>query len=1239
MSLDVITTPLRTLAPHFQRSINLTYDATNADYVAGYIPTPNGAKALATILDSTSSNTRPRAHVLHAAYGSGKSLLGLVLNVLASREANCRHAISIVQERLARAFPDQVGHINNYLDSSRRLLPVILSGNEGDFTTALTRALSRALARENITNLRLHTQFQAALDIIRLWKDNYPDAYRQLQTRLAERGLSLTKFIEDLCALEHHALTLFEHLYPEITAGAQFDQHVGSTLDNIFHTTAEALRSFGYTGILIIWDEFGRFLESRLGDAFGTEAALLQSFAEFCNRSGSHQVHLVLITHRLISGYASGLPLAYQQEWARIAERFSAYDVSSDPSVTYRLIAEALNVPDTDTWQKFTERHHTAFDQLTALSLELALFDELDDVILRQQIIERIWPLHPLAVYALPRLASRVAQNERTLFTFLAADEPGTLAEQLVKRKDIDSWWLIALDAIWDYFSESIRSNGGPDSTHTIWSGAMYALSKVDKDDVLAQSLVKALGTLLIVGEVNVQSRAHIGQIVPTTDLLAWALGASKEDIAKRLEVLAQRRAIVYRRADGYWSFTRGSDVDLDAALNAAVERYIPNQQQIRQILERDFSLPFYLPRGYNQERCITRFFRGLYCWPNEIKNTCTETFLKQLEDHAYTDGAIVYVLTTNPAEREQAISTVRALPSGRVIYVISDQPLLIMEPIRELFALRDLNNNAAFMQQDERLVAEIAFFVEDAQRRLMRALGPLVEPDHLKATWWRYDNSCWHSEHLKTEAISRLLSQLCSQWFSETPILNNELVNQHEPSGQQERAVEKVIDVLLNHPHDALPPDFGLSGHGPDWLITRTLLLRTGLIQLTTTGYGQLRKPVNDPLLAQIWDIVQDFLNSATENERDISPLIDKLQSPPFGLRRGVLPLLLAAMMRFQLPVLTVRQNRKIISPLTGQVLIALCKQPEQYTIEISPWDVRRSALWAVLEERIGNFLTEQERMQQPFRTLSTGLLRWLQSLPRYCRDTNQVSPDTQHLRNLIRKAQRDPASVLSYELLELLDDGRLASVNETMYRQILVERLSQLMDEVATAYQTLLYSLDRFVGETFAINASDGQTALRLWLTSIEQRVGKSLDTFRFSDKLAQRLIQIVQQDEVSQNGHFWDKLSRALLGIALNDWNDRSEENFKRTLLEAKERVEHEVFELRADEAAVKLSVSLPTKDEQTYRFRPSDLSPQGQRILQNFKSTLEIAGRPLSPDEKRQIALALLNYVMEGSSPND
>jgi len=1245
MSLSITSEALRRVSPHFQRSINLTYDVGDADYVAGYIPTPNGARALATILANAIPDTSQRSHVLYAAYGSGKSLLALVLNTFASDDRSCRDALSVLQDRLMRTFPEQAEYIHLYRNSGTRLLPVLLSGDEGHLPTALIRALSRALMQQGLHHLQPHTQFQVALEKIFLWEQSYPDAYQRLQAKLSSEGKSLDDLIHGLKAMQSNSLILFEHLYPEITSGAHFDRYAGPTLDGVFHATATALRDEGYAGIIIIWDEFGRFLDNRAEDAFGTEAALLQTFAEFCNRSGSYQVHLVLITHHVLTGYAARLPQTYQQEWARIAERFRAHDISSDPTIMYRLISEALQIDNHEAWQVFTELHRKEFDQLTARTLELSLFDTLDDVALRQQTIEGAWPLHPLAVYALPRLASRIAQNERTLFTFLAADEPCTLAEQLAAKRGENSWWFIGLDTLWDYFAEAIHSNLGSGGTHLIWSGAMYAISKVASDNTLAMSLIKSIGILLIVGEVNVQSQLHLGRVIPTTELLAWAVGAAEDEVANQLEALSNRRVIVLRRSDGYWTFTRGSDVDLEVEISVTLEQRSPSRLQMRQILEHNLPAPFNLPRSYNLEHYMTRFFWGLFRWPEEVSSVCTETFLKQLGGHGYADGAIVYVLATNSVEREQAITAIQKLQPRRAVFVIPDQSLLILDPIRELSALSDLNNNIVFMQQDERLQNEITFFMEDAQRRLVRTMRPLLDPNQERATWWWHDGSFWRSDHLRAMHISPLLSRLCNKWFDKTPVLNNELLNNHNPTGQQVRAAEKVIDALLNQPHDTLPSDLGLSGYGPDWLITRTLLIRTNLMHPMATGRWYLRKPVNNILLTHIWDVVQGFLDRATENEQSIEKLLDKLQSPPYGLRRGVLPVLLAAMMRLQLPVLTIRQDRKVFFPITGQVFTTMCQQPDRYTVEVGPWDMRREALWAVLQERFQSFLVEQEQIQQPLSTLSLALLRWLQSLPRYCRDTNQISSAAQKLRDLIRKAQRDPARVLSYELLELLDDGSISidPGDEKAYRQALADRLSRLTDEITTAYQALLYSLDRFAGETFALAPSllqpDGQMAIRSWIASIEQRLGNELKTFRFSDQPAQHLVQTVHQGTSPQDGHFWDQLSKAVLGIALHDWNDHSGEAFKRNLLDIKERVEHEVFELAKDESAVKLSVSLPNQEEQTYRFRTSDLSPQGQRILQNFKSTLEIAGRPLSTDEKRQVVLALLDFVLEGSSSDD
>lgn len=1244
--------PLRAISPHFQRSINVTYDAGNADYVGGYIPTPGGAAALADILKQTRHDGRQRAHVLFAPYGSGKSLLSLVLSSLAAHDESCNTAVATVLDRLNRHYPEDSQLIADYWDSGQRLLPVILSGDEGSLTVALLRGLNRALGQLGLGDLRPRTQFKAAVETISRWEKQYPEAFHKLQKLLHEQQQDLNQVQAALQEADLTALDLFTRLYPTITAGAQFDAYAGISLAEAYQATAERLHEAGWDGILVIWDEFGRFMEAKAGEAFGSEAARLQDFAEFCNRSGEAQVHLVLVTHRQLSTYATDLPLTYQQEWARIAERFWAHDVTSDPAVVYRLIAEAFLTPDEARWAAFVHAHASEFRQQTGHALELALFPDVDDVTLRQNVIERAWPLHPLTIYALPRLSSQVAQNERTLFTFLAADEPLTLQTALAEHERRADWWEVGLDAAWDYFANGVRLDARPGGTHGVWSGVMFALGKIASDDWLSRRMVKAMGVLTIVGEVNTQKAWDAtGKVVPSTELIAWAVGTPREMAQAYLEMLMQRRVVAYRQVDGYWTFVRGSDIDLEQEVASLIESKTPNRLQLRQILESSAPLSPHLPRSHNLQRRMVRYFHSLYRWADEVERPLgSDLALKQLGgNQGYADGVVVYVLATTPVEREQAVAAIWQLPPGRAVYVVAERPLHLHEPLQHLFALRELQQNPMFLERDrDRLPREISFFVEDAERRLHRALRPLLAYEG--AIWFYPKGGAWQAIAIRQSGqVSRLLSELCEGWFMQTPALNNESLNLHKPSSQQINASEKVIDFLLKRQDDdTFPFDLGLTGFGPDRLILRTLLVQTGLLQPvaeTAAAEGppqqwRIARPQN-PALAQVWDEITNFLKTAEQEEQEIATLIDNLQLPPYGMRRGILPVILAAVMRSRLQVMTLRQQRRVISPITGQTFTALVAQPEEFTLEVGVWDKRRELLWRVLEKRIYSFLAAQEHELQPLSYLSMGLLRWLQSLPRYCRDTQKLSPDALQFRNYIRNAQREPAKVLLHDLLALLDEGTVDPEDEAAYQRVLRDRLANLMDEIADAYQALRFELDRFVEAEFSPvqvkRLYEGQVILAEWVKRLDEQIEGGLHSVRFSDALAQRFVDALRDG--GEDGRFWERMSQAVLGVSTADWNDRSVENFKATLLQTRERLQRELFAIEEEEDTIELRVNRPGEGEVLYLFRTSDLSKQGKFILENFKSTMAISGRPLSPDEKRQVALAFLHYILDGDSPED
>lgn len=1234
---------LRRIAVHFQRSINLTYDSGNASYVSGYVPTANGARVLARILRNGMGRRAQKAYVLHGPYGSGKSLLSLVLVAFASSDPIYKSALDLVQDRLERHFPDSGKQVASYRKKRGKLLPVLLSGDNGPLRESLMRALVLAINQLGLGDLRPRTRYSSALSTIEMWEKLYPEVQEKLLAVLMESGFSLDELIDGLNKHKPDALSLFEELYPILAAGARFDGYTGATLADSFHETALALHEVGYDGIIVIWDEFGRFMEARANQAFGQEAEQLQNFAEFCNRSGNAQVQLVLVTHRQITTYASGLPEHFQKEWARIAKRFHEYDVTSNPATTYHLIAEALEVTNTVEWKAFLSSQNENFDQLTRNTSYYGLFGAVDETVLRKEIIEQVWPLHPLTVFALPRLSREVAQNERTLFTFLASDDDHGFKS--IIREQQDSYFLVTVDALWDYFADGIRNENRTGGAHATWSGVMYALSKVEFNSILAKRIVKALGVLTIVGASSLQNEEITDKVIPSTELLAWSTNAPVKDVEMCLKKLSRQRAVMLRRADGFWTFTRGSDIDLEAEVVNLISQQSPTKLQLRQLLQSDAPLPIHYPRGYNLAHAMTRYFLSIYRWPNELEGIGSEIFLDHLDKKGHADGVVVYVLVTNSVERDSALDIVRQLPPNRAVFVIPERPLLIDGPLYELFALRDLRRNPQFMSQDERLDNEIEFFINDNKRQLERRLEPFLRPQLREARWVSHDGNQWRVKLISNQVhVSRLLTGICYYWFTDTPVLNNESLNLHRPTKIQVRASERVIDLLLKHAKDgSYPFDLGMVGYGPDRLILRTLLVRTGLLKPTediegfhdASEHWQVVEP-SDDALARVWGIVQDYLNKAREEEQDISGLVTALQLPPFGLRRGVLPVLLAATMQSRLSVLTVRLMGLAISPITGRTFTELCYKPDGFTFEVGEWDERREALWGVLEGVVSQLLAVHELEHQPLNYLSLGLLRWLQSLPRYCRDTSTISDEASQLRQLIRLAQHEPAQVLLHDLLDLLDDGQFEAEPGIRYREYLSERLSQLMSQISGSYQQLLYSLDHYVEERFASNSAkrhrEGQAALRFWLSPIERNIEGGIKGFRFSDNHVQRFVDAIRIDVAP--GRFWDVLARALIGLEPSDWNDRSVEAFKVSLLDARERLQKELFEITEDEEVIELGINFPHEGVHKYRFRTTTLSNQGKHILENFKTTMAIAGRPLSPDERRQVALAFLSFIMEG-----
>lgn len=535
----------------FQTSVNIAFDLTDDKKIREFIPTLSSIDIIEDILLSVNPSSTQRARILVGAYGRGKSHIILVLLSLLYKKdatlfANLLEKVKAYNEKL-------YDYIKEYLNSSRKLLPVVIGGSSASLTQSFMSALQKTLERENLQDVMPETHFAAAVNTIQVWKDKYADTYNSFVNSLNE---PVSDFLLKLKSYDVVAYEKFVDLYPKLTAGSAFNPFVGFDVVEIYEKVNDKLVQRGYDGLFIVYDEFSKYLESSISNASISDIKLLQDFAEKCNRSAYKQMHLLLICHKDISNYIdSNLPKEKVDGWRGVSGRFKHVDLQNNFSQIYEII-EAVIKKEPNAWEKYVKANKETFKDLINRMLSLGIFssNNFEEV---ASIILGCYPLHPISVFILPRISEKIAQNERTLFTFLSADERNSLSAFL-KQSPNDSVSFLSADVMYDYFEPLLRKEVYTSDTHKIYKLATTVLQKVEQNS-LESRIIKLLALIYIISQFE--------KMPPTVNVVVEAFKDCVRDpkeIHVALNNLLQRDCIVYlKRSNNYLKLKESSGVDV----------------------------------------------------------------------------------------------------------------------------------------------------------------------------------------------------------------------------------------------------------------------------------------------------------------------------------------------------------------------------------------------------------------------------------------------------------------------------------------------------------------------------------------------------------------------------------------------------------------------------------------------------------------------------------------------------
>lgn len=594
---------------NFKTAINLYLSLNKPDKVLSYIPTKSSVKFLGEYAEAIIKN-KEQATLLVGPYGKGKSHLLLVLLAVLSMERTDKNS-EIIKKLINKIKDvDEIGYLvaDNLkkIWKKEKFLPILITDTTGDLNQAFLLGLNEALKRDRLTELIPDTYYSIAQDKLLDWKINYKDTFEKFETKIAEHGMNIQQFQSNLKRFSKETLNIFKKIYPEVTAGSDFNPMTVSEVLPLYKSTCEKLKEeYGYSGIYIVFDEFSKFIESQDGIATGANMKLVQDICELATDSHGAQLFFTMVAHKSIKEYGKYLSQDIINSFTGIEGRIiEKYFITSSKN-NYELIKNAI-IKSSGFLNKIPNSNKYFGSGVCDKYYQLPAFrSNFNRTEFEKTILKGCYPLNPMGAYILLNISEKVAQNERTLFTFVSNDEPHSMARYVAEHKESDDW-VIGVDLIYDYFSTLFKKEVSNEYIHNLWLSAEYALERCITED--QKKIIKTLAVILIVNKEDE---------LPASDK-NLNLCVALDDGPQAINELVQLEFIYQKSSTGNYMFKTKAGSELKKEIKRQRSLKGDNVNYAKALI--DVTGKYYvIPRKYNTIFSMTRYFTNQFMDINDF--------------------------------------------------------------------------------------------------------------------------------------------------------------------------------------------------------------------------------------------------------------------------------------------------------------------------------------------------------------------------------------------------------------------------------------------------------------------------------------------------------------------------------------------------------------------------------------------------------------------------------------------
>jgi hypothetical protein len=299
-------------------------------------------------------------------------------------------------------------------------------------------------------------------------------------------------------------------------------------------------------------------------------------------------------------------------------------------------------------------------------------------------------------------------------------------------------------------------------------------------------------------------------------------------------------------------------------------------------------------------------------------------------------------------------------------------------------------------------------------ERRIQSIIGFKQMSGEISMDWF-------HQAHpLKIKNGRHLLEKL-SVLFDETYRkalhIHNELINRRNPSSAAAAARMRLIHGMFTHA-DAEFLGMDPAKKPPEMSMYLSVLKNTGLHQKHGSKWqiGQPDDKTDEKChVIPTLRLIQEIVQRQPDSRVNIATLFAELRKPPYGVRDGIIPLLLTVFAISHEKDVAFYKDGTFLRELNGEAMLVMTKAPERFEIQYFKIEGVRAELFEQMLSVLQ--IKAPEEREAELLDVVTELCVFVTQLPVYVLNTKNLPPTALAVRDSILNS-REPTKLLFTEL-----------------------------------------------------------------------------------------------------------------------------------------------------------------------------------------------------------------------------